>query len=169
MHKGHILIILIPMIFGFSNSNKVELHLKTQERYEAAFKKIEKLGGTSLWEAEIVVVDLSNTEIKNNDLSLFKDFPIVQSLILDNTKIDDSGLSYLNTLHHLEHLSIIGTQVTEKGVNKLRQSLTGLEIVTEPLSKAAINPFTGKTFEINLPKELKSNQVLREEEHNNRL
>lgn len=155
------------MIFGFSKTDKKEQHCETQGRYEAAFEKIEGLGGSGIWDAEVVVIDLSNTEIENKDLSVFKDFEIVQSLILDNTKIDDDGLSYLESLHHLELLSLIGTQVSEKGLNKLALSLPDLDIVTEPLPKDTINPFTGKTFDSEQRNKQKHNQAQKEDADKN--
>jgi hypothetical protein len=118
----------------------------SQRKAQAAWERIEALGGGGVWDGEIVIVALSNTAVVDEDLVLFRDFPFVQTLDLSNTAIGDSGLAYLAGLRALQELVVIGTKISPAGVETFCCQHPKVNVVTEPAPKGAVNPFTGKAF-----------------------
>jgi hypothetical protein len=53
---------------------------KNVSRAQAAWEHIEALGGHGVCEPDMVVVSLSGTAIRDDDLALFREFPFVQIL-----------------------------------------------------------------------------------------
>jgi len=117
----------------------------SDEIAQAAWDKIEALGGHGVWEPEMCVVSFDSTGICDRDLSIFSDFPYVDTLDLSNNAgISDECIPYLKSLNNLESLILINTSITDAGLAKLAESLPDTEIQSEPLSPDTINPFTGK-------------------------
>ena len=63
------------------------------------------------------------------DWYISKGYVQLISLRLDDTKITDAGLVYLQGLSQLQELHIANTKVTEQGVKKLQQALPNCKIV----------------------------------------
>lgn len=115
-----------------------------QKKAEAAWASIEALGGSGVWETDTVVVSLSKTKVKDEDLSLFHDFPFVQILNLSDTKISDDGLAQLGELPALEVLVASNTKISAKGLKDFQRAHPSVKVTTKPPPKGTINPFTGK-------------------------
>jgi hypothetical protein len=49
------------------------------ERADQLVKRIEKLGGTIVWEPDLVAVVLEGDHITDDDLEIFDELPIVES------------------------------------------------------------------------------------------
>jgi hypothetical protein len=111
---------------------------------QAAWERIEALGGHGVWEPDMVVVSLAGTGVKDDDLKLFESFPHVQVLDLSDTAVSDNGLSHLAKLRVLEELVVVNTQISNGSIELFRSSHPTIKVTTEPPMKHAINPFTGK-------------------------
>jgi hypothetical protein len=111
---------------------------------QAAWERIEALGGHGVWEPDTVIVSLANTQITDADLALFQDFPHVQTLDLSNTAIGDAGLAHVAGLTALEDLIVVGTRMTKKGLAAFQRSHPVVTVTTEPPSKGTVNRFTGE-------------------------
>ena len=115
------------------------------ELAQAAWDKIEELGGSGVWEREMCVVVLDGANISDSDLSLFADFPYVDTLDLSNNAgITDACIPHLASLPNLEALILLNTSISEAGIAKLAEALPDADIQTDPLGPDAINPFTGE-------------------------
>jgi hypothetical protein len=166
------LVVIGLAIVGLQHSRRSQMARSAKDRMaQAAWARIEALGGHGVWEAEIVVVALGRTAVTDEDLSLFRDFPYVQILDLSHTIIGDAGLAHLAGLEALEGLdlsytgvgdaglahlaglkaleglSVIDTKISDAALDAFRRAHPSMRIVTEPPPKEAINPFTGKPFE----------------------
>lgn len=113
---------------------------------QAAWDRIEALGGHGVWEADIVVVSLARTGVTDENLSLFRDFPFVQTLDLSHTGVGDAGLAHLTGLRSLEELIVVDTKVSTPALEAFRRDNPSVKVTTEPPPKGAVNPFTGKPF-----------------------
>ena len=60
----------------------------SQEKSEAAFNRIQELGGDGVWDADMVAITMDGTDITDDDLAMFEDCDFVQILGLSNTKIN---------------------------------------------------------------------------------
>ena len=49
-------------------------------------------------------------------------------LFLNNTKVTDAGLEHLKGMTNLRKLTLVDTQVTDEGVDKLQQALPDCKI-----------------------------------------
>lgn len=85
----------------------------------------------SLMAIPLIALDVSNTRITANGLSL-NSMPTLRCLILnDNKQIDDNSISQnIQVFRELQVLSLRGTNVTDKGVEELSKipSLRGLDL-----------------------------------------
>jgi hypothetical protein len=115
-----------------------------QKKAQAAWDRIEALGGSGVWESDIVMVSLANTAVTDDDLALFRDFPFVQSLDLSHTKVTGAGLSHLEGASDLEELAILGTKISRAALAAFREAHPNVEVVTKPPKKGSVNPFTGE-------------------------
>jgi hypothetical protein len=113
---------------------------------QAAWDRIEALGGSGVWDADVVTVSLAGTSVSDADLTLFRDFPTVRTLDLSDTKITAAGLAHLEGLAALEELIVVGTKLTKAAIQKFRAAHPTVTVVTEAPQSGAINPFTGKPF-----------------------
>jgi hypothetical protein len=117
-----------------------------QRKLQAAWSRIEALGGHGVWENDMVVVSFTKTAIKDEDLCVFRDFPLVRILNLSHTGVSDAALTHLNGLSTLETLNVTDTKISAAAVNAFRRAHPSVKVTTEPPPKGAINPFTGKPF-----------------------
>jgi hypothetical protein len=111
---------------------------------QAAWARIEALGGDGVWDGSTVSVSLAGTGITDDDLKLFDDFPYVEILSLNDTQVGDVGLDRLARIPALESLFIVNTRVSEEGIERFRRRRPEVKVRTEPSPKAKINPFTRK-------------------------
>jgi hypothetical protein len=115
-----------------------------QRKAQAAWERIEALGGGGVWDKTIVAVCLGGTGVTDEDLSLFRDFPYVRLLDLSRTGVGDGGLEHLNGLPALEELIVIGTRISGRALEAFRRDHPSVKVTTEPPQKGLINPFTGE-------------------------
>jgi hypothetical protein len=140
-------IVVIGLVIFFQQSRRSQMaRLAKVRRARAAWARIEALGGHGVWEPDTCVVSLARTEVTDEDLSLFHDFPYVHILDLSHTGIGDAGLAHLAGLEALEGLSVINTKVSDAALDAFRRARPSVRISTEPPPKGAINPFTGKPW-----------------------
>jgi hypothetical protein len=118
----------------------------TQKKAQAAWDRIEALGGHGVWDGAMVVVSFGKSKVKDDDLSLFHDFPFVQILDLSDTKISDDGLAQLGELPALEELIVTNTTISAKALKEFQRAHPTVKVTTGPPPKGTINPFTGKPF-----------------------
>ena len=117
-----------------------------QEKAQAAWDRIEALGGHGVWESDMVVVPFGKTKVTDEDLALFQDFPFVQILDLSDTIISDEGLAQLGELRALEELIVTNSKISAKALKDLQRSHPTVKVTTGPPPEGTINPFTGKPF-----------------------
>jgi hypothetical protein len=117
-----------------------------QKKAQAAWDRIEALGGHGVWESDMVVVSFGKTKVTDQDLALFRDFPFVQILDLSDTSIGDEGLAHLGDLQALEELIVTNTKISAKTLKAFQRAHPAVKITTGPPPKGTINPFTGKPF-----------------------
>lgn len=77
-------------------------------------------------------VNLSSTQIGDDDLECLEGLSDVAVLDLSCTAVTDAGLAHLKHLRRLQMLVLLGTHVTEAGLGELRQALPGLAILASP-------------------------------------
>jgi hypothetical protein len=118
----------------------------SHKQAQAAWKRIEALGGHGVWEPELVIVSLANTKVTDEDLSVFRDFPFVQTLDLSHTTVGDNGLAHLNQLPALEELIAVDTRISERALADFQRAHPSVTVTTQPPPEGTINPFTGKPF-----------------------
>lgn len=116
----------------------------SQKKAQAAWDRIEALGGSGVWEREIVMVSLANTAVTDDDLALFRDFPFVQWLDLSGTGVTGPGLAHLAGASDLDTLIIVGTKITRAALTAFREAHPNVEVVTKRRKKGGVNPFTGE-------------------------
>lgn len=117
-----------------------------QRKAQAAWDRIEALGGNGIWESDMVVVSFSNAKVTDEDLSLFADFPDVQILDQSQTKISDRGLAHLDGLKALEELIVTDSKISANALKAFQQAHPSVKVTKGPPPKGTINPFTGKPF-----------------------
>jgi len=94
----------------------------------------------------MVVVSFGKSKVKDEDLSLFQDFPFVQILDLSDTKISADGLAQLGELPALEELIVTNTKISAKALKEFQRAHPTVKVTTWPPPIGTINPFTGKPF-----------------------
>lgn len=117
-----------------------------RRKAQAAWDCIESLGGHGVWERDVVVVSLANTGARDDDLSLFQDFPDVQILDLSHTDVGDGGMAHLAGLHSLKELILVDTKISESAIKAFQRNYPSVKITTEGPPKDTVNPFTGKSL-----------------------
>jgi hypothetical protein len=117
-----------------------------QAHAQAAWNQMESLGGHGVWESELAVVSLAGTAVTDDDLSFFADLPFATIVDLSRTAVTDNCLRHLEHLTALESLIIIDTAISRAAIEQFKLSHPSVEVHTQTLPKAAINPFTGKPF-----------------------
>ena len=89
------------------------------------------------WGGKTVIrVDLSNTEVTDDDLVAI-DFPAeLRALSLANTGITDEGVQALSQYENLEFINLNNTQITNQSLGLLKQfpSLRSANVTTDTVS-----------------------------------
>jgi tetratricopeptide (TPR) repeat protein len=67
-------------------------------------------------------LDLSGTNIGDEDLEFIKHLPGLRALYLRSTRITDRGLDHLKQCYSLHHIDISDTAITDRAVRELEQS-----------------------------------------------
>lgn len=117
------------------------------EKSQAAWNRIEELGGHGVWESDMVVVSLAGTGVKDDDLAIFADFPFVQILSLADNALTDACLSHLEGLTSLESLIVTGTSISPVAISRFRSTHPAVNVVDAPPPAGTINPWTGKPID----------------------
>jgi hypothetical protein len=118
----------------------------SQRKAQGAWDRIEALGGGGVWERDMVCVSLADTEVTDEDLSLFRDFPYVQILDLSRTGVGDAGLAHLTGLRSLTALIVVDTGLSSAALEVFRCDHPSVVVTTEAHHKGAVNPITGQPF-----------------------
>lgn len=93
---------------------------------------VENLNGkVEIEQGEIVALNLSGTNVSDEDLKPLKDLDRLRVLRLNGTKISDNALSSLRQLKDLKVLNLKNTRVTRIGVIELNNFLPNTRIITE--------------------------------------
>jgi len=98
------------------------LHLDDTKVTDAGMKELQKLTGLER-------LDLNGTAVTAAGLSDLKDLPGLVTLQVGRTKLSDADLDLFKSPQHfkaLRHLTVSGTQVTQKGLIGLRKARPGL-------------------------------------------
>jgi hypothetical protein len=77
---------------------------------------------------QLVCLDLDGTRITDTAIPLLYKFPALRELWLEQTVITDDGFIRLGVLRSLEFVSVVDTEVTQYGVEKLKSLLPKIEI-----------------------------------------
>ena len=117
----------------------------SKERAQAAWNRIEELGGHGVWEPDVCVVSLANTGVVDDDLVVLADVP-VQILDLSNNPLTDDCLKHLEQIESLESLALVGTEITATAIEQFKSARPNVDVRVEPIPKGTINPFTGEPF-----------------------
>ncbi len=115
-----------------------------QRKAQAAWDRLMALGGHGVWDGHLVVVSLADTEVTDDDLAVFRDFPFVQVLDLSRTGVSGAGLTHLGEATALEELIVVDTKLSRPALAAFRQAHPGVKVVAKPPPKGAVNPFTGE-------------------------
>lgn len=115
-----------------------------QERAQAAWARIEKLGGHGVWEPDIIVVSLVGARVNDDDLAFLADLPFVNILSLSDNALTDACLVHLETLKSLESLVLTGTSISPEAISQFRLRHPNVNVRDTRLPKETINPWTGK-------------------------
>jgi hypothetical protein len=94
--------------------------------------------------ADVKSVDLSWTEVRDDDLQHLDKFPNLEFLGLNRTRITDAGLSHVGGLRRLRMLDLTRSAISDAGLSHLR-GLTRLEMLCidyNPISDAGIERLT---------------------------
>ncbi len=103
---------ILGFYFGSMNGEKAD---------QPQVANIKALGGV----IGLNTIDLSGTNVSDEDLINLGVFPNVERLYLNNTAITDRGLTYLHKLKNLKFLSLVDTKVDPKGkaIGELRDAI----------------------------------------------
>jgi hypothetical protein len=116
----------------------------SQQKDQAAWNRIEALGGRGVWEREMCVVSFAKSGIKDENLAVFSDFPHVQILDLSHTSVGDRGLAHLTGLKALETLIVVDTKISGSALKAFQKEHPSVTVTSKPAPKGTVNRFTGK-------------------------
>ena len=68
---------------------------------------------------QLVHLDLSQSELKDEDLAIVKDLPHLQKLYIQQTDISNEGLVHLKDLQYLEYLNAYATKIDDEGLSTI--------------------------------------------------
>jgi hypothetical protein len=94
--------------------------------------------------ADAKSVDLSGTEVRDDDLQDLDELPDLEFLGLNGTRITDGGLVHVGELRRLRMLGLTSSAISDAGLSHLR-GLTRIEmlfIAYNPISDAGIEKLT---------------------------
>ena len=102
-------------------ANLKKLSLKSVALDEIALGELENLN-------QVRYLDLSSSELTNTSLQYVLKLSFLNELILDgNHEISNDGIKYLIEMDHLKAMSLRGTRISEKGIERLRARLPNCE------------------------------------------
>jgi Leucine-rich repeat (LRR) protein len=78
--------------------------------------------------ANLMELDLSNTQVTDAGLVHLKGLISLWKLDLSGTQVTDAGLKHMTALANLRYILLDRTQVTDAGVKELKQALPSLTI-----------------------------------------
>ena len=116
----------------------------SQRKAQAAWGRIEALGGHGVWESDMVVVSLADTGVTDDDLAVFHDFPFVQILDLSRTAITGVGLAHLAGAAALKELIAVDTRLSAPALAAFQRERPTVNVVTQAPAPNAVDPFTGE-------------------------
>jgi hypothetical protein len=108
----------------------------SQRKAQAAWDRLIALGGSGVWDGDMVIVSLADTAVTDGDLAVFRDFPFVQVLDLSRTAVTGAGLAHLAGATALEELIAIGTKLTKTAVSAFREAHPGVKVNTKPSTRS---------------------------------
>lgn len=104
-------IIVIPVAQG---SNYLSVNFVTAfSTADSVMQWLQPLSDNILW------LNLSGTDIDDNDLKTIGRLKNISRINLNNTAVSDKGIAELAKLSNLQYLNLTGTQVTAKGLTTL--------------------------------------------------
>jgi uncharacterized membrane protein len=80
-----------------------------------------KLKALSIVKENILWLNVSGTNVSDDDLNIINQFKNIQRLRLDNTPVTNNGITKLKELHSIQSLNIYGTRVTKECIPILRK------------------------------------------------
>jgi hypothetical protein len=78
----------------------------------------------------LLTIDLSGTNVTDDDVGVLSTIPNLECLVLDSTKVTDACLEHLKNCKKLRLLSLHGCNVSNDQLNLLQRSLPGLVRIT---------------------------------------
>ena len=78
----------------------------------------------------LVTIDLSGTNVADDDLLVLSSLPNLEWLVLDSTNVTDIGLLHLEKLKKLRLLSLHGCNVTADATGPLHYAFPGIVVIT---------------------------------------
>lgn len=126
---------------------EVAISMSSKEARQAAWDRIQSLGGNGVWEPDMFAVSLSGTSVTDDDLRLFEVFSQVHILDLSDTSVGDEGLEHLARIPVLEKLIVVNTRISDGAIDRFRSEHPAVSVVTRAEPRRRTNPFTGKRFD----------------------
>ncbi|MGJ8639816.1 MAG: c-type cytochrome domain-containing protein [Opitutaceae bacterium] len=113
---------------------RIDLSFTDKDKLEDALDQLETFGDRLMW------LDLSGLDIPSEFYQTLTQYPNLERLHLDHTKVSDGDLKNLAGLDQLVYLNLYGTKITDSGIEHIRK-LPSLKKVflgaTKVSSKAA--------------------------------
>lgn len=101
----------IPIYKVAAESSFVEVDLSRKKDINSnVLKRLNKV------KDQLISLNLSATDIKDEDLKMINNFPHLQKLYLQQTTISDEGIQQLDNLDYLEYLNLYETKITDKSL-----------------------------------------------------
>jgi len=94
----------------------------------AAIAKYQALGGKVLFSNGGYQLELSGTQISNDDLADLKDIAKLRGVELRDTRITDEGLKHLEGLTNLKHVDLQRTPVSRAAIDALKKALPETQV-----------------------------------------
>ncbi len=104
---------------GFSVRSLAPTAPELWVKYNKKVISKKELNSLSNLKEQIVELDLKNTEVTDDMLSVLKKLGNLEKLELNNTKITDKAFKYLKKVQSLKVLNLVNTQVTDVGLKAL--------------------------------------------------
>lgn len=145
---------VLALNIGFANEKEVETLTSLgfevrQIAQESPFLNIKWIGGKvdkailknlSKVGEQVLILDLSGSNIKDDLLEIAEELPHLQQLFLQKTELTGTGLKYLKQLQYLAYLNLYETKVEDAGLIHLKElkRLKKLFLWQTKVSKSAI-------------------------------
>ena len=121
----------------------------SDEKAQAAWDKIEALGGVCIWEDGFCLASYHDTDLTDEDLAVFAGFPFIEDIYLvGNRRLTDACLTHLENLPRLKTISLYKTSITEQAAESFRNKYPQVDVISKPSKGTFRNPFTGEIIEI---------------------